>query len=80
MMVNYSDYFEALGYKTSYYNSQRGFLASELIIERIKSIQAAWKDKYPFVDIKTQNLKFDTLVNFNFSFTSEMELLNTESK
>ena len=79
MMVNYSDYFAALGYKR-YYDPAKNQFASEGIIERIKTIQGKWKDKYPLMDFKTQNLRFDNLVNFDYSFTNEMEFLNMEAK
>ena len=80
MMVNHTDYFTALGYKTAYYNAASNQFDQDDIIEKIKEIQTRWKDKYPLLDFKTQNLKFDNLVNFNYSFTVEMELLNTDSK
>ncbi len=80
MMVNYPEYFVALGYKTAYYDPKENEFASSGIIEKIKEIQGRWKDKYPLLDFKTQNLKFDNLVNFNYAFTTEMELLNTDSK
>ena len=80
MMVNYSDYFMALGYKQTWYDLEKNQFASEEIIERIKAIQERWKDKYPLLDFKTQNLRFDNLVNFNHTFTTEMEFLNTEPK
>ena len=79
MMVNYSDYFTALGYKR-YYDPAQNKFESEYIIERIKAIQESWKDKYPLMDFKTQNLRFDNLVNFCHSFTTEMEFLNTDPK
>jgi hypothetical protein len=80
MMVNYAEYFVALGYKVAYYDSKKNEFASQGIIEKIKSIQESWKEKYPLLDFKTQNLRFDNLVNFNYSFTNEMEFLNTEAK
>jgi len=80
MMVNYPEYFVALGYKIAYYDPKENQFASSGIIEKIKEIQGRWKDKYPLLDFKTQNLKFDNLVNFNYTFTTEMELLNTDSK
>ncbi len=80
MMVNYSDYFKALGFTTSYYDSARNQFESGDIIDHIKNIQLRWKDKYPLLDFKTQNLRFDNLVNFDFSFTNELELLNLEPK
>lgn len=80
MMVNYADYFAALGYTTAYYDPRRNYFDSEEITSRIRVIQAQWKEKYPLMDFKTQNLRFDNLVNFNYSFTNEMEFLNTDPK
>jgi hypothetical protein len=80
MMVNYPEYFVETGYKIAWYDPKVNQFASADIIARIKEIQEKWKDKYPFLDFKTQNLKFDNLVNFNYSFTTEMELLNTDPK
>ena len=80
MRVNHGDYFKALGYKKTYYDVSSNQFASEDIMDEIKEIQVRWKEKYPLLDFKTQNLKFDNLVNFNHSFTVEMENLNTESK
>jgi hypothetical protein len=79
IMVNYPDYFAALGYK-SYYDAAKNKFESEAIIERIKAIQDKWKEKYPLLEFKTQNLRFDNLVNFGFTFTNEMEFLNTDTK
>jgi hypothetical protein len=79
MMVNYPDYFAALGYK-KYYDPEKNKFESEEIIEKIKTIQEKWKEKYPLIDFKTQNLRFDNLVNFSFTFTNEIEFLNTEPK
>jgi hypothetical protein len=79
MMINYPDYFEALSYK-KYYDPVNNKFESEAIVEKIKAIREKWKDKFPLLDFKTQNLKFDNLVNFDFTFTTEMELLNTEPK
>ncbi|MEO7982965.1 MAG: hypothetical protein ABI688_02675, partial [Bacteroidota bacterium] len=52
MMVNYPDYFSALGYKR-YYDPVRNHFEAEDIIEKIKTIQANWKDKYPLLEFKT---------------------------
>lgn len=80
MMVNHPEYFVALGYKIAYYDPKTNEFARQSIINKIKDIQDKWKDKFPLLAFKTQNLKFDTLVNFNHSFTTEMELLNTDPK
>ncbi len=80
MMVNYAEYFVALGYKIAYYDAKNNVFASQGIIEKIKSVQEKWKEKYPLMEFKTQNLRVDNLVNFNYTFTNEMEFLNMESK
>ena len=80
MMVNYPEYFVALGYKKAYYDPKNNQFASQDIIDKIKEIQIRWKDKFPLLDFKTQNLKFDNPVNFNHTFTNELGLLNTDAK
>jgi hypothetical protein len=80
MMVNYPEYFVETGYKIAYYDPRQNQFASQSIMDKIKEIQGRWKDKFPLLDFKTQNLKFDNIVNFNFSFTNELELLNTDPK
>jgi hypothetical protein len=80
MQVNYSDYYLALGYKEQYYDAARNSFNATLITEKIRSIQEKWKDKYPYLDYKTANLRFDNLVNFDQTFTTEMEFLNMEPK
>lgn len=79
MMVNYPDYFSALGLR-KYYDPLTNQFEQERIIEKIKSIQGPWKEKYSFLNFNTQNLRFDNLVNFDHSFAAEMEALNTETK
>lgn len=80
MMVNYPDYFKDLGFVKQYYDAATGRFFNDEIIDEIKEIQARWKDKYPMLEFRTQNLKFDNPVSFNFSFTNEMETLNMEPK
>jgi hypothetical protein len=80
MQVNYSEYFAAVGNKRGYYNATTNLFDNELIIDQVKAIQEKWRDKYPNMDFKTHNLRFDTLVNFNQTFTTELEFLNMESK
>lgn len=80
MQVNYADYFEAVGYRQRYYDAASNRFDQEAITDRIKEIQEKWKDKYPNLDFKTQNLRFDNLVNFDQTFTTELEFLNMENK
>jgi hypothetical protein len=80
MNVNYSEYFEALGFSKKYYDKAANKFDAEAITARIKEIQDTWRSKYPKLDFKTANLKFDTIVNFNFSFNTEVEFLNFDNK
>ena len=80
MQVNYSGYFMALGYGMDYYNPDKNQFNLPGITGRIKEIQSKWKEKYPAMDFKTQNLRFDSRINFNQTFTTELELLNMEAK
>ena len=52
----------------------------EEILKRIKDIEEKWENKYPHFELKTDKVKFDNMVNFNYTFTSEIEFLNLELK
>jgi hypothetical protein len=78
MRINYGDYFQALGFKETYYDPFKNAFNHEAIINKIRTIQDKWRSKYPNADFKTQNLRFDTLVNFDQSFTTELSLLNMD--
>ncbi len=80
MMVNYPDYFSALGFSTQYYDAATNQFQQQAITDKIYSIQQNWKEKYPQMDFKAQNLRYDSLVNFNLTFTNELEFLNMEPK
>jgi hypothetical protein len=80
MEINYAPYFSALGYKKQYYDAATNRFDSDAILDRIRNIQEQWKEKFPLMDFKTQNLRFDNLVNFNQTFTTELEFLNMENK
>lgn len=80
MMINYPDYFSELGFKSEYYNKTDSTFNKEAILKTIESIQVAWKDKYPEMKMATEKLNWDNLMNFNQSFTSEIEFLNLETK
>jgi len=80
MQVGYADYFTSLGFSTELYNGSTGKFNNEAIIENVNVIVVAWQKKYPKLEFKTQNLKFDNLTNFNNSFAAEIEVLNFDSK
>ena len=78
MRINNASYFAALGFSELYYDEPKNKFATAVIIEKINSIQQEWRSKYSLLDFKTQRLQFDSLLNFNHSFTTELELLNFE--
>ncbi|MES1214991.1 MAG: hypothetical protein ABUT20_05710 [Bacteroidota bacterium] len=80
MRVNYSDYFAALGYKETFYNTNSKEFNAPAIIEKIKQVQDKWKTKFVNMDFKFENLRYDSLLNFDLSFTNELQLLNMENK
>ncbi len=80
MMINYPAYFEELGFKLTYINKETKEYNKEAIIQTIESIEEAWKTKYPELNMKTENLKFDSPLAFNQSFTNEIEFLNLETR
>jgi hypothetical protein len=78
MRVNNPGYFTELGFSKSFTDEQ-GLPVAATVTEALKNICTAWKDKHPKLAFNTDKLKFDSLVNFNFSFAGEAELLNFES-
>ncbi len=80
MQVNYADYFTALGFTEEYYDGSKNKFNSEKIVAAINNIESNWQKKYPKLNCKTGNLKFDNMLNFNHSFTNELALLNFDSK
>jgi hypothetical protein len=80
MMANYADFFTALGFSEKYFDAAANKFDHEAIITKVNAIQEKWRTKYPRLDFKTQNLKFDNIVNFNHTFTTEIEFLNFDSK
>jgi hypothetical protein len=80
MMVNYSDYFAAHGFKEKFYDAITKQFNAGAIIEKMKQVQDKWKSKFPHLSFKFENLKYDSLLAFNLSFTNELQLLNMEIK
>ncbi|MBX9784278.1 MAG: YbjN domain-containing protein [Chitinophagaceae bacterium] len=80
MMVVYSDFFKELGYEEGLYNSGSKQFSPSLIDEKIRGIMDEWRKKFPQINFKTENLKYDSLLSFTHSFTSEIEFVNTEAK
>jgi hypothetical protein len=79
MHVNYNDYFKSLGFSEELFTSEKNKFNTEAIINRVNNIQTQWRKKYPKLDFKTANLRFDNLVNFNQTFINELQFLNFDN-
>ncbi len=80
MMVNYSDYFKALGFSTVYYDAATKQFFPEAIAETINAINNKWKAKFSNMWFKPENISYENLLNFNVSFTNEIQFLNFDVK
>lgn len=80
MKVNYAGYFTSLGFTDDYYDDEKNKFDDKAIVEKINSIQEQWRRKYPMLAFNTHYLRYDNLLNFNHSFTAELELLNFDNK
>jgi hypothetical protein len=80
MKVRYADFFKELGFTDELYNSSTQQFNKELIEEKIQAIIHQWKEKFPNIYFKKETLKYDSILSFTHSFTSETEFVNTESK
>ncbi|GAB3419525.1 type III secretion system chaperone family protein [Niabella aquatica] len=76
MQVNYPEYFKTLGYTKALYMPVANKFDQELIAARIRQIQNQWRQKYPLMNFNVTQLSFTSLSKFNYSFTSQIELLN----
>ena len=77
MMVNHSNYFSALGFKKLYDPEMRDFEKDD-IEDAIREIITTWRAKYPRLDFNIESLRFDSLLNFSYSFTRELTNLKFE--
>jgi len=79
MMINHGEYFKELGFSSTYYDAQTREFDTDMITDRIRQIIDEWKTKYPNLRMKYESIKYDSLVNFNVSFTGEIEHLNLDT-
>lgn len=79
MHVNYGDYFTAIGYSETLYDPLLNRFDQEAIEEEIEEIIEAWKKKYLKLQFKVKNLRYDNLVSFNNSYTTEIGNMNFDA-
>jgi hypothetical protein len=76
MRVNYPMYFKALGFANLLYDPASNQFEQSEIESAISKIIGNWKEKYPHLAWKEQNLRYDNIINFNLSFLAEIQGLN----
>lgn len=80
MQANYPEFFTSLGFSEQYYDDAKKKFDSDAIIGRVTEIQNMWKRKFPLLNFNVNNLRFDNRLNFNHSFTNELQLLNFDAR
>ncbi len=78
MNINYNDYFKALGFQTTYYNAEKKEVEREEVADEIEAIVNRWRPKYPRLQFNAEALRYDSLLNFDYSFTKELTNLRFE--
>lgn len=79
MQINYSEYFAALGFSETLYDPLLNRFDQEEIEDGVERIIEAWKKKYLKLQFKVKNLRYDNLVSFNQSFTTEIANMNFDA-
>ncbi len=80
MQVNYPEYFKALGYAKPLFMPVANRFDQDAIVSRIRRIQNQWREKYPLLNFRTEQLVFTSLIRFNHSFCTQIELLNLNNE
>lgn len=76
MNIIEQDYFTELGLPERYYDTASGKFNEQAVKDKISEIITNGKELYPELAFKTENLKFDTLLNFLRTYVAEMHTLN----
>jgi hypothetical protein len=80
LMVNYPNYFRELGFTITFTDAASGTINGEEVQRAVEDIEHHWAAKYPFMKMRPDKLRYDSLLSFNQSFTGEIEFLNMETK
>ena len=79
MHANYGDYFTALDFSETIYDPLLNRFGEEGIEEAIEEIVEDWKKKYLKLQFKVKNLRYDSLVSFNHTYTTEIGNMNFDA-
>ena len=72
MNLNYNDYFRSLGFTTVFYNVEKKEIDKDEVEDEIDQIVNEWRGKYPRLQFNKEAVRYDSLLNFNYSFTKEI--------
>jgi hypothetical protein len=78
MQINYGAFFRALGFAEDLYDVEKKEFDKDEITDDIVNIVNFWRAKYPKLEFDIDALHFDSLLNFNYSFTRELLNLKFE--
>jgi hypothetical protein len=78
LMILNSDYFIKLGFKVPYI--QNGIINREALSEEIRHIISEESKQFPDMAFQIQNLNFDSLPDFHYSFLQEIRALHFSPK
>lgn len=71
-----SDYFQALGFSTSFYNSKNGKFNKSALRQRFQQIVKDNRTTFPYIELSTSSLDFKHLQSFAYSFMMMVRQLN----
>jgi hypothetical protein len=80
LMVNYPNYFRELGFTITLTDAATGAINGDEVLKGVEAIENHWSSKYPFMKMRPDKLRYDSLLSFNQSFTGEIEFLNMDTK
>ena len=79
MMINHHDYFNSLGFDYDFYDPVENKFNKEAIEDRIDEIENIWRPKYPGMKMNKDNIRYNSLLQFDLSFTKELEELDMDT-
>jgi hypothetical protein len=76
MEINYPGFFHDIGFRGLLYDPASNQFEKEEIEDGVGLIINSWQDKYPFLEWKPTNIRYDNILSFNQSFLGEIQALN----
>lgn len=76
MQVNYPDYFRLLGYSDQLYDTAEKRINKVAVENAVRAVIRQGKAKFKQLSFPYSEIKYDNLVNFNYSYTQALANLN----